>query len=290
MEEKYEFLAEKAKRIRRNIVYSTGEAGSGHPGGSLSATDILTALYFAHMRHDPKNHRWPERDRFVLSKGHCAPALYATLAEAGYFDADMLAGLRKLGSPLQGHPSTNYGLPGVEASTGSLGQGLSIGVGMALSARLDAADWRVYVMLGDGECEEGMVWEAAMSAAHYRLSNLVAIVDRNGLQIDGATKDVMNLEPFAEKWKGFGWQVQEIDGHEFHQILRALQSASRYTAPGWEHGPIAPVQGADAAGPQVIIAHTIKGKGVSFMENSVKWHGQAAQGEELECALRELKC
>ena len=285
----YESLAEKAKRVRFNIVRSTGAAGSGHPGGSLSATDILVTLYFAQMRHDPTNPRWPNRDRFVLSKGHAAPALYSTLAEAGYFDPETLSGLRKLGNRLQGHPSTVTGLPGLEASTGSLGQGLSISVGMALSARLDCADWRVYAVLGDGECQEGMIWEAAMAAAHYHLGNLTAILDRNRLQIDGPTDSVMGLEPLADKWRSFGWDVQEVDGHDHGQLLRALQQATGIVKPGWEIEGVKPAADRNEM-PHMIIAHTVKGRGVSFMENEVKWHGEAAKGELLERAMKELKC
>lgn len=249
----------------------TASAGSGHPGGSLSCCDILVALYFKVLRHNPKNPKWEDRDRFILSKGHSAPALYACLAEAGYFPQDELLTLRKLGSPLQGHPSMNT-LLGIEISTGSLGQGLSVGNGIALTGRLDGKDYRTFVLLGDGECDEGQVWEAAMAASHYKLDNLCAIVDRNGLQIDGPTEEVMALEPLAEKWKAFGWKVIEIDGHNFNQILSALNPDK-----------------VEKDKPLVIIARTIKGKGVSFMEGVVDFHGKAPTKEQRDLALEELK-
>jgi len=248
-----------------------GKAGSGHPGGSLSAVEIVTALYFRVMRLDPKNPHWPDRDRFILSKGHAAPLLYAALAEKGFFPKEWLLTLRQLGSPLQGHPHCRY-LPGVEVSTGSLGQGLAVGNGMALAARLDKRDYRIYVLLGDGELQEGMVWEAAMAASHYGLDNLTAIVDRNFLQIDGSTEQVMSLEPVEDKFRAFGWEARTIDGHDFPQILEALDWARR-------------VKGKPAA----IVAHTIKGKGVSFMENNPDWHGKAPKPEEVERALAELQ-
>jgi transketolase len=247
-----------------------GTAGSGHPGGSLSAADILTALYFSVMQLDPADPSWPERDRFVLSKGHAAPALYAVLAERGYFPVEELKGLRRLGSILQGHPDMKS-TPGVEASTGSLGQGLSFAVGLAAAAKLDGAPWRVYVVLGDGELQEGQVWEAAMAAAHFGLDNLTAIVDNNGLQIDGPVEKVMSIEPVADKWRAFGWQVTNIDGHDFGQILGALAQARE-----------------TAGRPAVIIARTIKGRGVPFMENRAEWHGKAPSAEQLEEALRLL--
>ncbi len=262
-------LQDKALSIRRDILTMIAEAGSGHPGGSLSAVEIVVALYFQIMRLDPANCAWPDRDRFVLSKGHAAPLLYAALAERGYFPLEELGTLRKLGG-LQGHPCCKT--PGVDASTGSLGQGLAIANGMALAGRLDGKDYRVYTLLGDGETEEGMVWEAAMAAAHYRLGNLTAIVDHNRLQIDGAIAEVMSPEPLAEKWVAFGWHVQVIDGHDFGQILEAFGRASRQQEQ-----------------PQVIIAETVKGRGVSFMENQVKWHGSAPNGEQLQAALAELE-
>lgn len=259
-----------ARRVRRHIVRMIGEAGSGHPGGSLSCADILVALYFGALRIDPRRPEWSERDRFVLSKGHACPALYAVLAERGFFPLDDLWTLRRLGSPLQGHPDMRK-TPGVEASTGSLGQGLSVGLGMALAARLDRADWRVYVLLGDGEIQEGQVWEAAMAAAHYRADNLTAIVDWNGLQIDGPNDQVMSIRPLAEKWRAFGWEVREIDGHDFAQILAGLAWARE-------------VKGR----PAILLARTVKGKGVSFMEGQVDWHGKAPSREEMERALAEL--
>jgi transketolase len=249
----------------------TTKAKSGHPGGSLSAADIITALYFHHLRHDPKNPKWEGRDRFILSKGHVCPALYAALARCGYFPREALWTLRQVGSILQGHPDLTK-TPGIETSTGSLGQGLSIGVGMALAARLDGKGYRVYVLLGDGEIDEGQVWEAAMSAAHYKLDNLTAIVDFNGLQLDGFVKDVMSIEPVAEKWRAFGWHTIEVDGHNMREVLDALDAAERIKFK-----------------PTVIIAHTIKGKGVSFMENQVQYHGKALTEEQLKMALEELK-
>jgi transketolase len=246
------------------------KAGSGHPGGSLSAVEILTVLFFKVMRHDPANPQWAERDRFVLSKGHAAPTLYAALAESGYFPVAELDTLRKLGSRLQGH-TDRTATPGVEMSAGSLGQGLSFAIGMALAARLDSKSYRVYVLLGDGECDEGQVWEAAMSAAHFKVDNLTAIVDHNKIQLDGWNREIMNLEPLGEKWRSFGWHVIEVDGHSFDQLLAALDEAIL-------------VKGK----PTVIIAHTIKGKGVSFMENNVEFHGRAPTPEETQRALREL--
>jgi len=259
-----------ALEIRRDILMMTTNAGSGHPGGSLSAADIITALYFHHMRHDPKNPKWEDRDRFILSKGHSCPALYAALARCGYFPREALWTLRKVGSILQGHPDM-IKTPGLEASTGNLGQGLSIGIGMALAARLDHKDYQVYVLLGDGEIDEGQVWEAAMAASHFHLDNLVATVDLNGLQLDGYTGDIMSLEPVGDKWRAFGWYVMEIDGHNMREILDALDMAERIKYK-----------------PTAIIAHTIKGKGVSFMENQVKFHGEALSEEQLNEALKEL--
>lgn len=263
-------LKDTARKIRRHIVAMVAEAGSGHPGGSLSAADIVTALYFKEMRLDPQRPQWPQRDRFVLSKGHAAPVLYAALAERGYFDVDELMSLRKLGSRLQGHPDSKH-LPGVEMATGSLGQGLSAANGMALAARLDGNDSRVYALLGDGEIQEGQIWEAAMAAAHYKLDNLTAFVDHNGLQIDGENDEIMTVNPVTDKWRAFGWHVLEIDGHDIEQILDALRQAK------------------DIKGkPTMIVAKTIKGKSVSFMENQVGWHGAAPKEDELEKAMLEL--
>lgn len=266
-----EDLDRMARRLRRHIVRMTAAARSGHPGGSLSAADIVSALYFRVMRNiDPADPRNPDRDRFILSKGHCCPVLYAALAEKGFFDPGQLETFRQLHSPLQGHPDMRK-LPGVEMNTGSLGQGLSAGVGMALAGRIDGRTYRVYVLLGDGECQEGQVWEAAMAAAHYKLDNLVAIVDRNNLQIDGPTEQVMSLEPLADKWRAFGWHVIEVDGHSLPGLLSAFAKAA-----------------AVGGKPTVIIASTVKGKGVSFMENAVEWHGVAPTVEQRDLALAEL--
>ncbi|HAG11730.1 MAG TPA: transketolase [Desulfotomaculum sp.] len=263
-------LEKKAKEIRRDIISMTAAAGSGHPGGSLSAADIVTALYFQIMRLDPERPDWPDRDRFVLSKGHAAPVLYSALAERGFFRTSELLTLRKLGSRLQGHPDMKS-LPGVEMSTGSLGQGLAVANGMALAGKLDNRDYRVFVLMGDGENQEGMIWEAAMAAAHYKLDNLTAFLDHNGLQIDGPVREVMSVEPVADKWKAFGWDVQVIDGHDLSQIINAVEKAKE-------------VKGR----PQMIVAETVKGKGVSFMENNVDWHGRAPNPQETEKALAEL--
>ena len=266
-----EEMAAMAKKLRRHVIKMTGKAGSGHPGGSLSAAEIVTALYFKYLRHNPANPQWQDRDRFILSKGHAAPLLYAALAESGYFDVDELATLRALGSCLQGHCDMTTTL-GVEMSSGSLGQGLSFGIGIALAGRLDRRDYRVYVLLGDGECDEGQVWEAAMASAHFKLDNLVAIIDHNKQQIDGWNRDVMNLEPLAEKWQAFGWHTIEVDGHELSQLITAFDEAKQ-------------VKGR----PTAVIAHTIKGKGVSFMENNPDFHGRAPTAAEVEKALEELK-
>jgi transketolase len=263
-------LEKMAKQLRRHVITMIATAGSGHPGGSLSAADIVTALYFKAMRHDPKNPQWLDRDRFVLSKGHAAPILYAALAECGYFPVEELSTLRKLGSRLQGHTDRTL-TPGVEMSAGSLGQGLSYGIGIALAGRLDKRDYHVYVLLGDGECEEGQVWEAAMFAPHFQMDNLTAIVDHNGLQLDGRCCDIMGIEPLADKWRAFNWNAIEIDGHDIKQILQAFKKARE-------------VKGK----PTVIIAHTVKGKGVSFMENNVDFHGKAPTAQETEIALKEL--
>lgn len=263
-------LKDKAKEMRRQIISMLGTCGSGHPGGSLSAADMVAALYFRVMRIDAANPRWPQRDRFVLSKGHAAPVLYAALALKGYFPLEELSTLRRLGSRLQGHPDMRK-LPGVEMSTGSLGQGLSAANGMALAGKLNKNDYRVYVMLGDGEIQEGQIWEAAMAAAHYKLDNVTAFLDHNRLQIDGFTHEVMSPEPVVDKWRAFGWDVQQIDGHDMEQILAALEKARG-------------VKGR----PQMIVAETTKGKGVSFMENQVGWHGVAPGAQEAEKALCEL--
>jgi transketolase len=258
-----------ARELRRTIVRMVYTAGSGHPGGSLSAIDIIIALYLRVLRHNPHDPKWPDRDRFILSKGHACPALYAVLAKCGYFPEEELWTFRKIGSRLQGH--THIMTPGVEMSAGSLGQGLSFGIGVALAGRLDRRDYRVYVLLGDGECDEGQVWEASMAAAHYKLDNLTAIVDRNRLQNDRFTSEAMELEPLADKWRAFGWRVLEVDGHNFVQILDALEEAK-----------------ATRGRPTVLIAHTVKGKGVSFMENNPEFHGRAPTKEEFEQAMREL--
>jgi len=265
------FLKKQAKLVRVEILKMLTLAGSGHTGGSLSAADIVTALYFYKMRHKPDDPGWRERDRFVLSKGHAAPLLYAVLAMAGYFDISALKTLRKLGSPLQGHPCSRV-LPGVEISTGSLGQGLSVSNGMAMGLKMDNIGSRVYCLLGDGEIQEGQVWEAAMTAAHYKLDNLCAIVDLNGLQIDGPVSKVKAIEPVASKWAAFGWNFIDIDGHDMKEILDALDEAET-------------VKGK----PSVILAHTIKGKGVSFFEGKVEYHGMAPTPEELEKALKEME-
>jgi transketolase len=259
-----------ARKLRRHVISMISTAGSGHPGGSLSAADIVTALYFRVMRHDPSNPHWPDRDRFILSKGHAAPVLYAALAECGYFPLEWLTTLRKTGTCLQGHTDSRL-TPGVDMSAGSLGQGLSVGIGMALAARLDRKDYRTYVLLGDGECQEGQVWEAAMFAPNYSLDNLTAIVDYNGLQLDGFTRQIMDLEPFVEKWRSFKWEVLQVDGHDMHQLVEALNKAAQ-------------VKGK----PVVIVARTVKGKGVSFMENNVDWHGKAPDRAQTEIALQEL--
>ncbi len=269
-ESKVNELEEIARRVRVHIVKSTHEAGSGHPGGSLSAADILTALYFEIMDHKPDEPDWPKRDRLVLSKGHAAPALYGVLAEAGYFPVEELMTLRKLGSRLQGHPHVRT-TPGVDASTGSLGQGLSIASGMALAAKLDRESYRVFAICGDGEIQSGQIWEAAMFASHNKLDNLIVFLDRNKLQIDGSTEEVMSIEPIISKWNSFGWHVLEINGHDIDQIVDAVNRAEEV------HGE-----------PTIIVSHTIKGKGVPFMEGSLAFHGKAANEEQLETALKAL--
>ena len=263
-------LNEIANVIRKDIVSMICKSKSGHPGGSLSAVEILTALYFDQMNIDPTNPKMEDRDRFVLSKGHAAPALYATLSERGYFDKEELNHLRQIGSMLQGHPDMKK-IPGVEMSTGSLGQGFSVACGMAMAAKLDNAPWNVYALLGDGEVQERIIWEAAMSAAHYKLDNMIAFLDYNGLQIDGDVESVMNINPIEDKFKTFGWNVITIDGHDFDQIFAALDMAKDTVDK-----------------PTMIIAKTIKGKGVSFMENQASWHGSAPSEEQLQQALSEL--
>lgn len=264
-------IADIAKGMRRDIVEMIGKAGSGHPGGSLSAADIVATLYFGVMRHDPAKPDQPERDRFVLSKGHAAPVLYAALAEAGYFGRDHLATLRRLGSILQGHPDSKK-TPGVEVSTGSLGQGLAIANGIALGLRLKGdMDSRVFCLMGDGELQEGSVWEAAMFAPHHDLTNITAIVDDNGLQIDGACEDVMSLGEVADKFSAFGWNPIVCDGHDIDSLLAAFEQAANTT---------------DV--PSVLVCKTMKGRGVSFMENNAEWHGKAPSADEVERALAEL--
>ncbi|MCM8765531.1 MAG: transketolase [Candidatus Omnitrophica bacterium] len=262
-------LEEKCKRVRKLIIEVLAHAGSGHPGGSLSATELLVCLFFVHLRHKPKEPDWRERDRFHLSKGHSCPLLYVLLAECGYFDKKELFTLRKLGSLLQGHPDRRT--PGVEVASGSLGQGLSVALGMALAGKLDKLDYRVYCLMGDGEIQEGNVWEAAMAASHYKCDNLCAILDYNGFQIDGRVQEIMNIEPLREKWQAFGWHTIEIDGHNLEEILSAYATAKT-------------IKGK----PTIIIAKTIKGKGVSFMENTVDFHGRAPNAEETKRALEEL--
>lgn len=260
-----------ATEIRKSIIIQTASAGSGHPGGSLSGVEILTYLYFVEMNIDPKNPKDPNRGRFVLSKGHASPLLYAVLAEKGFISKDELTGFRQIYSNLQGHPDMKK-IPGVEMSTGSLGQGLSVANGMALAAKLDGKNYRVYVLLGDGEIQEGQIWEAAMTAAHYKLDNLTAFLDHNGLQIDGKITEVMSPEPVDEKFKAFGWHVIKIDGHDFNQIEKAVNEAKTIKEK-----------------PTIIIAETVKGKGVSFMENEAGWHGTAPNKEQAQKALEELQ-
>ncbi len=264
-------LASTARQLRRDIIRCTTAAGSGHPSSSLSMVELLTALYFGGvMRYDPHNPLWPDRDRFILSKGHGCPGLYSALAEAGYFPREWLLKLRDIDWPLEGHPKRHPEL-GIEAATGSLGQGLSIAIGHALACRLDGRDARVYCMLGDGECQEGQVWEAAMAATHFHLDSLTAIVDHNKYQQTGAVFTTMDYRPFAEKWRAFGWHTDEIDGHDQQEVLDAFERARGVSG----H-------------PQVIIAHTIKGKGVSLMETDFTWHGRALSAEQAEVALKEI--
>ena len=264
-------LQKKAIEIKLDILEEVFSASSGHPGGSMSIAEILTYLYFVEMKVDPKNPKWEDRDRFVLSKGHCAPGLYAALAEKGFFPKEDLKTFRKVDSYLQGHPDMK-GVPGVDMSSGSLGLGISTACGMALSGKIYNKDYRVYSVLGDGEIAEGQVWEAAMFAAHYKLDNLCAFVDFNGLQIDGAIVDVMNSTPIDEKFKAFGWNVIVIDGHDFNQIENAVEAAK-----------------ATKGQPTMVVCKTTKGKGVSFMENQVGWHGKACNADEYKVAMAELE-
>ncbi len=267
---KIDQLKKQATLIRKHIIDEVFNAASGHPGGSLSCTDILTVLYFHEMRVDVKNPKWEDRDRFVLSKGHCAPALYATLAEKGFFPVEELNKFRHIDSYLQGHPSLKD-VPGVDMSTGSLGQGISAAVGMALAAKLDKKDYRVYAILGDGEIQEGQVWEACMAAAHYKLDNLTAFLDHNGLQIDGKITDVMSPEVVEDKFRAFGWKVINANGHDYIQINEAIEEAKK-------------TKGV----PVMVVADTTKGKGVSFMENVAGWHGSAPNKEQRDQAIAEL--
>lgn len=262
-------LETKAKETRRLIIQMLAKAGSGHPGGSLSATDLITALYFNVLRFNSQDPMWPDRDRFHMSKGHCCPLWYAILAQVGYFSQEKLFTLRQLGSILQGHPDCKT--PGVESASGSLGQGLSVVLGMSLAAKIDKKDYRIYCLLGDGELQEGSVWEAAMACGHFACDNICAILDSNGCQIDGRCEDVMGLEPLAAKWESFGWHVIEINGHDMTQILAAYEQAKTLKNK-----------------PTIIIARTIKGKGVSFMEGVVSFHGKAPTPEEAQKALKEL--
>jgi transketolase len=267
---KLQFLQDKARELRIEAIKMIHTAKSGHPGGSLSIADIMVVLYFDEMRVDAKNPEWEDRDRFILSKGHVCPIWYAVLAEKGFFPTEDLATLRKLGSKLQGHPDMKK-VPGLDMTTGSLGNGLGIGVGMAKAAKIDKKDYRVYVAVGDGEVQEGAIWEAAMSAAHYKLDNLTVIVDKNNLQVDGFVSDIMAIDPLDDKFKAFGFEVLKIDGHDIEQISEAFAKARQTKGK-----------------PTCIIANTIKGKGVSFMENVCSWHGVAPNDEQYEIAMREL--
>lgn len=265
-------LQKRATEIRRSVILSLAEAGSGHLGGSLGLADIFTCLYFSILHHDPGNPDWKDRDRLLLSIGHVAPALYATLAHSGYFPVGELQTLRKLGSRLQGHPGREFGLPGIELSAGSLGQGLSVSVGRALSGRLDHCAWRVFCLLGDGELQEGSVWEAAMAASHYKLDNLIAIVDRNGVQIDGKTEQVLALEPLKEKWKSFGWEVIECNGNHIEDFLSGARTALQHSG-----------------SPSVILAYTRMGKGVPSIEGNYRWHGKAPSTQEAADFISQLE-
>jgi transketolase len=268
--DKYKDLEVIANNMRINIINMVNEAQSGHPGGSLSICEIVTALYFKEMNIDPKNPNWENRDRFVLSKGHAAPVLYAALAEKGYFPKEELMSLRKIDSMLQGHPDMK-GIPGVDMTTGSLGQGLSAANGIALAGKIDKKDYRVFAIIGDGESQEGIIWESAMFAAHHKLDNITVFLDHNGLQIDGPNEEVMSIEPIGDKFKAFGWHVINIDGHSFEEIFEAIDEAKNTKGK-----------------PTMIVAKTIKGKGVSFMENQVGWHGKAPSEEQTIQAIEEL--
>ena len=263
-------LEEQARQTRQDIISMITKAGAGHPGGSLSASDMITALYFHVMNIDPKNPNWEDRDRFILSKGHSCPALYSCLARRGYFDPEELNHLREYGAMLQGHPDMHT-TPGIDISTGSLGTGLAVAVGTQLSARVRGKDYMTYCMLGDGEMQEGLVWEAAMAAGHHDLTNLVAIVDCNGVQINGWVNEIMTVEPIADKWRAFGWKVVEVNGHNMKDILTAL-----HTAKTMRH-------------PVVILMRTVKGRGVDFMEDDSGWHGKAPNQAEMEKALAEIE-
>ena len=264
-------LRDRAYQLRRDVLEMVAAAGSGHPGGSLSSAEILAAVYFYKLQHDPKNPTWPDRDRFILSKGHAAPILYAALAESGYFPHSDLERLRKLHSHLQGHPDQTK-TPGVEVSAGSLGQGFSFAQGVALSGKLAGAGYHVYALIGDGEMDEGQIWEAALFAAHHKLDNLTGIVDVNGIQNDYFVKDILVTEPIVDKWRAFGWHVIDIDGHDVGAIADALDQATAITGQ-----------------PTMIVCRTVKGKGVSFMENNPDWHGKAPSKEQLAQALAELE-
>lgn len=265
-------LKEISTEIRRSVITTLSIAGSGHLGASLGLADLFTCLYFSVLNHDPENPSYPDRDRLILSIGHAAPLLYVTLARAGYFPEDELATLRKLGSRLQGHPGREHGLPGLELSCGSLGQGLSVSVGRALAAKLDKEDWRVFCILGDGELQEGSVWEAAMAASHLKLDNLIAIVDRNGVQIDGKTEEIMAIEPLKEKWKAFGWEVIECDGNHHENLLASFGLAKHVLGK-----------------PTVIIAYTKMGRGVPSIEGDYRWHGKVPSKKEASLFLRQLE-
>lgn len=270
MKKKINLLKNKANLIRKLIIKMLAKAKSGHPGGSLSSTEIVTCLYFEVMRHDSKKPNWVQRDRFHLSKGHCCPVVYSGLALSGYFSIDELMNLRKLGCLLQGHPDRN--IPGIEVASGSLGQGLSVASGMSLAGKIDKQDYRVYCLMGDGELQEGNIWEAAMSAAHFKLDNLCGIVDYNHFQIDGRIEEIMDVAPLADKWRSFGWHVIQCDGHSIEELLKAFEEAKTIKQK-----------------PTVIVANTVKGKGVSFMEHVVDFHGRAPTKEEEAIALGELE-
>ncbi len=274
MDNKYTILelTDIAKEIRKDILLSISEAGSGHTGGSLGLADVFTSLYFNILNHNPQNPNYNNRDRLILSIGHVAPVLYAALANAGYFSKSELLSLRKLGTRLQGHPGKNHNLPGIELSSGSLGQGLSISVGLALSAKSDKKKWKVYTILGDGELQEGSIWEAAMSAAHYKLNNLIALVDRNHVQIDGQTNKVMDIEPLAEKWKAFGWNVLNCNGNNIAEIIDTYKIAN-----------------SEKTKPTVIIAETVMGKGVPEIEGNYLWHGKAPSKEQAKLFINSLR-